>query len=137
MDTSIFDSDLNHNELDKLIAQKPELIVLKYIGEIEVEVDGSIEDEDNRFDAPYQEGWVTGGQIDKVTTDDFSVIWSPTESDLKHIEDNIDDLNPEILNNFRKLIMSEPRKTLRYDLTSIINEDKLEKLRNEYLEDNQ
>lgn len=136
MEASIFDSDINHDELDKLIAQKPELIVLKHIGEISVEVDGSIEDQDNRFDAPYQEGWVTGGQVDKVTAEDFSVTWTPTEEDLRHIEDNSEDLNKDVLNNFKKLVMSEPRKNLSYDITSIINDKKLESLQNDYIEEN-
>ena len=138
METSIFDSDFNQEALDKLIGEKPELLVLKHVGQIDVEVDGNITTEDNRFDAPYQEGWVTGGSVDKVVSeDDFSITWYPNESDIEHIEEGSEDLDKNVLKKFKSLVLSEPRSGLSYDLTNVLKTEALERIKEEFLKHNE
>lgn len=133
MYTEIMDSQINHDQLDKLIADKPELAVLKHMGSFEVEVEGSVELEDNRFSAPYQDHIATGGTIDKVARN-IKVEWFPSENDLEHLKEQ-EDVPPQLLKTFESLIKSEPRKMIRYDITSILTDKCMEELEIKLIEE--
>lgn len=132
MESSIYDSDFNEQKLDKLIGEKPELVVLKSFGEILVDLDGEIDSEDNRFDAPYQNGWVKGGSVDQ-SVKSFKVTWYPNEDDIDSLEElvNHDELSKDVFEKFKKLVLSEPK--ISYDLTDVITDKKKEELESEYI----
>lgn len=137
MKSTIFDSDLNLEKLDQLISSNRELEVLKFLGEISVEIEGDLEEEDNRFDAPYQEEMITGGSID-YKVKDFKVFWNPDEKELEVLEDCVEEgsLSKDLFKLVKNKFYSEPRKTLSYEITLAIEEDPLEELKNEFLEEN-
>lgn len=137
MEDTIYDSDIRQEKLDELIASKPELAILKYMGEIPVELDGNMTREDNRFDAPYQEGWVVGGSIDDVV-EDLKVYWNPTESDLEHVMDGLEpgEEVPACYQLMKNLLMSEPKANVQYDITSVISSKRIEELEEAYVEKN-
>lgn len=135
MEHTLYDSDLNEDKLNKLIAEKPELEILKYLGEFEVEVDASLTTEDNRFDAPYQEGWVTGGSIDQVV-DEMNVYWSLDESILPTIEELLSEgaINQVLADKVKALVNNEPKSALSYDLVEAITQDAWSEIEQAYVE---
>lgn len=131
MKHSVFDSDLNKDELDKLIAERPELAVLREFGEISVEVDGDAKDEDNTFDVG---DGTTGGDVDRVVDDEgLSVTWFPDESDLQYLKEQ-EDVNQDDLKRFESAIHSEPRKTVSVDLVNVLTSEALEEIKKKLLE---
>lgn len=131
MKTSVMDSDFNRDELDKLIAERPELAVLREFGEISVEVDGNSKDEDNTFDVG--DGTTAGG-VDLVVDDEgLTVTWFPDESDLQYLKEQ-EDVNAEDLKRFEAAIHSEPRKNISVDLVNVLTSDALEEIKKKLLE---
>lgn len=136
MESSIYDSDLNDTKLVDLISSTPELAVLKFFGEISVELDGNIEEDDDSFDAPFQEGSAKGGGVHEVV-ENFSVMWYPNEDDLDSLKELVShgEMDSSLFEKFKNKVLAEPKKTISYDLTSVISDEKLEDLKDEYLKE--
>lgn len=137
MEYTLYDSDLKSDELDKLIAEKPELEILRHLGEFEVECEGNLRKEDNRFDAPYQEGWVTGGSIDDVV-EDLEVTFYLDENMLETLEElkQEESISEELYLRVKQTISTEPRNVLSYDITAALTPKAQEELENKYIEKN-
>jgi len=133
MEYPLFDSSFNSEELDKLIAETPILEVLRYMGEIRVEVEGTISKEDNRFSAPYGDYNATGGSVDKVV-DGLVVEWFPDESDLEHLKEN-ESVPARLVKELEALMRSEPRTMIRYNLTKALTDKEIESIKEAYLEE--
>ena len=133
MEHNLYDSDLKQDALDKLVAEKPELAILRHLGEFEVEVEASLGKEDNRFDAPYQEGWVTGGSIDDVV-EELNVYWTLDESFLEQLEELKQEgaVTEELYNMIKQKIAQEPHNS-SYDIVDALTSDAREEIENEYI----
>lgn len=135
---SILDNDLDQNKLDLAISKNPNLKFLKHFGEIHAYADGDFGREDNRFTAPYQEGNVVGGGIDK-TIKKINIVWSPDEKDVEYLEEQVkfNEVTKEEFDLFKKTVLAEPRKALNIDVTEVLTDKALEKIENDILERHQ
>ena len=91
-------------ELDLLIGANPELSVLKRIWEIEVDVDGKVEEEN--FDAHNQMG-VLQTYSNGHSVSNIKVTWDMTDKDLSHsIQDILDNYDKNTKEKILSLIKS-------------------------------
>lgn len=134
----IDESNFDTAKLEKAIAEKPELAVLQFISGITVEVEGYLTLEDNRFDAPYQEGFVTGGSVDQVAYISH-VAWTINDSQFEDYERLMAGEESEslksALNLLRNKLRTEPKHDLTYNLLPLLSKDGIAELEEMFLKE--
>lgn len=125
-------SDLDLSKIDELIIAHPEMAVLKFLGEINVEIDADMATEDGTFSAHNQSGNMQNyGNSKEPIVKSLKIFWKPDEKDLSHAEDC--EIDAKTLELFKKKILSDPRAS--YDLSQYVTADEITKIEQKLIED--
>lgn len=145
---SIYDTDFNQDLLNKAIDSKPELEILKFLGEIRINLEDSYEigKEDNRFSAHNELGNLANyGSIDSCVKD-LKIMWEPTIEDVEYAKDaDFDDVvkNGKVIKS-KDILVENKKSTLfiknvinskkEIDITDLIKSEKIQELEEYILE---